>query len=167
MTEQRPLIFGLFLSTLLWTSPAALAETALVGPPEVILGDVLEVQGQRLRLVGIDAPEAGQNCALGERLYDCGLVSRSALLDLTAGVEVRCQVQSETGEALPQARCFAEDYDLSEGMVYTGWALADPEGGSAYQAFQQEAESKGHGLWRGRFVPPWDWVKGARLPEEN
>ena len=51
-------------------------------------------------------------------------------------------------------------------MTYTGWAMADPDSGAAYRRFEEGAENAGRGLWRGRFVMPWDWREGKRLPEE-
>ena len=74
------------------TGHPALAEIA--GMPKIIDGDTIEVQGQAIRLYGIDAPELGQACTIEERAYDCGLVARTALLDLTAGVAVTCRVVS-------------------------------------------------------------------------
>ncbi len=65
------------------TGRPALAE--ITGRPKIIDGDTIELQGQAIRLYGIDAPELGQACTIKERTYDCGLVARTALLDLTAG----------------------------------------------------------------------------------
>ena len=135
----------------------------VTGLPEVLAGDLIEVEGRRFRLYAIDAPEPGQRCLL-RKLYDCGEVARGALLDLTAGIPVTCAPLTAEGPEV--ARCQAAGYDLSEGMVYTGWALADRAVSEDYLAFEQEAKAKNHGLWRGRFVPPWDWRRGERLPEE-
>jgi endonuclease YncB( thermonuclease family) len=143
------------------------APAQLRGTPQVISGDLIELEGQRLRLAGIDAPEPGQRCLLRERLYDCGALARAALLDLTAGVEVICRPLEPGPAATLTARCSAQGYDLSEGMVYTGWALIPPAVGTTYAAQQAQAKAAGHGLWRGRFVTPWDWVRGERLPEES
>ncbi len=159
---------GLFL--LLATGAVAgtaLAEGAeLRGTPRVIASDLIELQGRRLRLDGVDAPEPGQRCALEARLYDCGEVARTALLDLTAGSEVRCRSLGPGPMGSTLARCTAAGYDLSEGMVYTGWALAAPTGNERYGAVQEQARRAKHGLWRGRFVEPWAWSAGKRLPEE-
>ena len=51
--------------------------------------------------------------------------------------------------------------------IYTGWALADRTVSEHYIAFEQEARARNHGLWRGRFVAPWDWRRGTRLAEET
>ena len=139
----------------------------LRGTPLVVAGDLIELAGHRLRLDGIDAPAPGQHCEFRQKLYDCGEIARTALLDLTAGTEVFCQRVEPSEGPFPKARCSAQGYDLSEGMVYTGWALTLPEGEARYGAQQRTAKSRKHGLWRGRFVAPWDWDRGARLPEER
>lgn len=159
-------------------SPAGAAE--LSGRPEVISGDTLVLAGTRLRLYGVDAPEAGQSCWLASgRAYDCGRISTTALMDLTAGVSITCRPRAaqaartdKTGktdetdntEDTAYATCFAGGYDLSHGMTHTGWALAWPAAGTPYVRVQEAARKARRGLWRGAFVAPWEWRGGKRLP---
>ena len=157
---------GLALFFLVAAACRALAGGELTGVPEVIEGDVIALRGHRIRLFGIDAPEPGQRCRFREKLYDCGEISRSALMDLTAGTEVACTTLGEGPGDTVVALCRAGGYDLSEGMVYTGWALPVERGEERYGRQLEQAKSKGHGLWRGSFVAPWDWARGQRLPEE-
>ncbi len=179
--DRRYLFAALGLALALVAGPlgaTALAEVA--GPPRVIDGDTVEVQGRVIRLYGIDAPELGQSCRIGERAYDCGQIARTALLDLTAGVTVRCKLAPASledpspedggagGGAANSAdgrigRCSADGYDLSEGMTYTGWALALRPVSERYVAFEERARAARRGLWKGEFVTPWDWRGGARL----
>ncbi len=171
--RRRPALTSALAAALLATgSLAAEAAGELRGIPEVIDGDTLELQGRRLHLTGVDAPELAQRCWLKARLYDCGRVARTALLDLTAGVEVICRPLEPGPADRTLAHCTAGGYDLSEGMAYTGWALADPdnadpETGDRYNREETRARVAGRGLWRGRFVAPWDWRRGARLAEES
>ncbi len=171
--HRRHLLSSLCLALALlpaWSGAPALAE--VTGPPRVIDGDTIEVAGRVIRLYGIDAPELGQSCRIGARAYDCGRIARTALLDLTAGVTVRCTLAPASPEASPEdsdtdgriGRCSADGYDLSEGMTYTGWALALRPVSERYVAFEERARAAGRGLWKGRFVAPWDWRAGARLP---
>ncbi len=155
---------GLAVSAAL-ACPPALAEVA--GPPSIIDGDTLAVQGRVIRLYGIDAPELGQACRIGARAYDCGRIARTALLDLTAGVTVSCKLapaSPEDGADGRIGRCSADGYDLSEGMAYTGWALALRPVSERYVAFEERARAARRGLWKGQFVAPWDWRAGVRLP---
>jgi endonuclease YncB( thermonuclease family) len=150
--------------------PSALAQ--VTGPPRVIDGDTIEVAGRVIRLYGIDAPELGQVCRIGERAYDCGKIARTALLDLTAGVAVRCKLASPNPEGSPEdsdtdgriGHCRADGYDLSEGMAYTGWALALRSVSERYVIFEEQARTARRGLWKGPFIAPWDWRAGVRLP---
>lgn len=150
---------------------AAAPAAELSGIPRIIDGDTLELAGHRIRLYGIDAPEPGQTCRLGRRAYDCGLVARAALLDLTAGVTVVCRLLDSSVAAGPEkarlGRCFAEGYDLSEGMAYTGWALARPGVSERYAALEEDARAAGRGLWNGRFVEPEAWRRGEQLDADG
>lgn len=140
-------------------APGAAIGQDLSGPPRIVDGATLEVAGTRLRLAGINAPPLGQQCEVRGRAYDCGKVSWSALMDLTAGATVRCRL---TGDAAPdgtrRARCSAGGYDLAEGMVYTGWALAAGGEGGRYRPVEAGAKAARRGLWQGRFTTPWNTV---------
>lgn len=152
-------VLGAILGAALVGAPAAAAEA--LGTPTVIDGETLEVAGRRFRLYGIDAPELAQSCELRGRRYPCGRVVRTALMDLVAGVEVRCvpratEAAPDTGAAVV-ASCFAGGYDLARGMVHTGWALAMPRAGTGYARIERAAEKARRGLWKGTFVKPWQW----------
>jgi endonuclease YncB( thermonuclease family) len=134
---------------------------ALAGPATVIDGDTLEVDEWRYDLWGIEVPEFGQLCRRGRVESDCGVLARAALMDLTAGADVRCAPVADTpGKAV----CRADGYDLSEGMVYTGWGFADLAETDRYLALQDESQAAGRGLWSGfEFVMPAAWQAGERL----
>ncbi len=169
LVARSPVVSLAAVWLLAMTGHPALAEMA--GRPKIIDGDTIELQGQAIRLYGIDAPELGQSCTIKEQTYDCGMVARTALLDLTAGVTVTCKMVAAepdpaTGDGRP-GHCFAQGYDLSEGMAYTGWALAQREVSERYLVFEERAQAAGRGLWKGRFVTPWDWRRGARLAAQD
>lgn len=165
--------FALALSILAGNGWAESPESVR-GPALIIDGDSLEVAGRRFDLVGIDAPELDQRCRKSERFYACGSLAQAALMDLTAGTEVECRPvvpAASDGSAPTRARCSAGGYNLSEGMIYTGWALMPPgTNGTAapqdFAAIQRRAEERRRGLWKGSFVTPWEWRSGERLPGE-
>ena len=143
------------------------AASGLVGTPEVVDGDTLVVVGETVHLIDIDAPELGQQCAIAGRLFDCGVVARAALLDLSAGAEVICELISTIAGGEIIGQCSAAGYDLSEGMIYSGWALAQRDIAERYTAIEDGARRAGRGLWKGEFVAPWAWRNGERLPQEH
>ena len=126
----------------------------VTGTPKIIDGETLEVRGKRFRLAGIDAPDPRQTCFIRNREYNCGRISTTALMDLVAGVKVRCKAVDEKPGV---ARCWAGSYELSEGMVHTGWALAMPRDHKRFAPIERRAAAARRGLWQGEFVMPWDW----------
>ena len=131
----------------------------LAGAPRIVDGDTLEIAGRRVRLFGVDAPELDQVCQRAGHDYHCGKVARAALWDLVGGLDVSCEAQgaAPAEDDIVLATCSAGGVSLNEGMVRSGWALADPQAVDRYQAIQAEAEQARRGLWRGEFEPPWNW----------
>ena len=126
------------------------------GRARILDGQTLEVAGQRFRLQGIHAPALDQVCHRVGKPYACGRVARAALWDLVGGLDVTCtpvaNVSAVDG-AVP-AICLAGDTDLNEGMVESGWALADPAAGDSYGTREDAAREAGRGLWRSEFDLP-------------
>jgi endonuclease YncB( thermonuclease family) len=135
----------------------------VVGQATVIDGDTLEIRGQRIRLHGIDAPESGQRCELDGEAYLCGQSAAFALADRIGRRTVTCAPRDVDRYGRIVAVCSAGGEDLNAFMVRRGWALAYRKYSTAYVDEEVAARAEGLGLWRGDFVPPWDWRRGARL----
>ena len=53
-------------------------------------------------------------------------------------------------------------------MVFQGWALAYRQFSTDYVDQENVAKNAQTGVWRGEFVPPWEWRRGNRLgPPES
>ncbi len=149
------MIARLLVFLVLLVAPPALAGPA--GPATVIDGNTLEVAGARLRLHGIDAPDLDQPCRLRGRTQSCGVIARAALMDLTAGAELDCEMRGRDAAGRAHATCTADGYDVAEGMVYTGWALALDAAPARYHTVERQAETARRGLWLGQFMAPSEW----------
>ena len=127
----------------------------------VIDGDTIDVDGERFRLRGIDAPETDQVCKDKDgREYLCGETATSALVKFTSN-GVRC------GEDLGKDRygrslstCFTLDgVNVNAWMVANGHALAYRKYSDRYVKEEELARAKGLGMHAGEFEAPWDWRK--------
>ena len=126
---------------------------------EVLDGDTLEVEGQRLRLFGIDAFELGQTCLdAGGQPWHCGAAAKAALAELVQDQAIACTVLDDTPADGYVAQCTVRDeIDLGGYMVRSGLALADPQLAEDYRAEQAAAKAAAAGVWGGTFNPPWEW----------
>jgi endonuclease YncB( thermonuclease family) len=129
-------------------------ETALAGPFHVLDGDTMASGRQRLRLLGLDAPELGQTCrtAAGTE-WDCGLAARQALRDRVdaAGIECRGNARDRYHRLLVD--CRRGEVSINGGMVRDGLAIAS----GGYAREEGEAKSAGQGIWAGTFESPRQW----------
>ncbi len=62
---------------------------AIIGRASVIDGDTLDMQGQRIRLWAVDAPEGRQTCDRAGVTYRCGQEAANALDRYIGGRPVR------------------------------------------------------------------------------
>ena len=121
-------------------------------------GDSLELDGVRVRLLGIDAPELAQTCSLAGMVHPCGREAREHLVHLVADRPVICRSSELDRYGRRLGRCRAGDTDLNAEMVKGGWAIA--YGG--YDREEADARSHGRGLWSGDFVWPEDFRRAVR-----
>ena len=139
------------------------ATREIAGAAAVVDGDTLSVNGRRVRLFGIDAPERNQTCAIGGRESRCGWRSARELEDKIAGRPVTCLQKSLDHYNRIVAVCSVGGEELNGWMVENGQALAYRLFTDAYVAQEAIASADKRGIWQGAFVTPWDWRRGARI----
>ena len=148
--------------------PAALLAIVLSGPVDHLHdGDTFHVQGQRLRLANIDAPEIGQSCKGHDGAdYDCGDAARVAMARLIHDRPVRCVGTEIDRYGRPVVTCTADGdaLSLNEQMVMRGQAVAYDYGRnvSPYHRDEELARRAGLGIWSGPFEVPGDWRREHR-----
>ena len=145
--------FLLPLAALLLVAAPAMAETRS-GSAIVIDGDTLEIQGKRIRLFGIDAPEATQLCYRGAESWACGEAAARELRGLIGTSDLTC-----TGHEIDQfgrllAVCTTAGMDLGKLMVAQGWAMAFRRYSDDYVVDQAQAQAAKLGMWGSTFVSP-------------
>ena len=133
--------------------------------PRIVDADTLEIVGRRVRLQGIDAPEAAQVCrqADGQR-YRCGDRATQALRARIGGGAVRCTIEGWDRYNRILSICYTEDgTDLNAWLVHHGHALAYRRYSTKYVADEDHAKGERAGIWAGEFIEPWNWRRGERL----
>ncbi|WP_179954144.1 thermonuclease family protein [Denitrobaculum tricleocarpae] len=153
---MRQLALSLGLAAFTLVGAPASAET-ITGASRIIDGDSLEVAGRKIDLLGVDAPELGQTCKWPKKEINCGLIAKSALMDLTAGVSVVCELAAGDRGGNALGVCRAAGYDLAEGMTHTGWAVAIDGAPQRYKTAMAGAQEARRALWHGQFTLPWIW----------
>ncbi len=161
--RSAPFLFAtcIALSVVTWSWPV---HAEVSGQARVVDGDTLEIGGTRIRLFGIDAPERLQGCQAGGELWLCGGLAKLRLQDRLSGHTVVCEERDRDRHGRIVAVCRAGGEDLNAWMVSEGWALAYRKYSEAYVDEEARAQAARVGVWRGEFVPPWDWRQGKRLP---
>ena len=140
----------------------------LSGEAQVVDADTLTIGDERIRLVGIDAPEGQQLCldAAGE-CYPCGQIATDALKEKIGGDNtVSCYLGDRDIYDRALGICFGPDgTDLNGWLVATGRAVAYRYYSSRYIPQEAIVSAAQRGIWAGEFVVPSRWRRGERLDE--
>lgn len=133
----------------------------VVGSASVIDGDTIEIVGQRIRLEGIDAPEAGQDCP--RRLFGtwrCGAAATKALRSLVEGRTVTCESRGTDKYDRILGVCFADGVEINRRMVADGNAWAFVRYSTSYVAEERDARANRRGIFATvDSQPPWEYRK--------
>lgn len=119
----------------------------------VVDGDTLNLNGERIRLWGIDTPELKQNCGG----FACGQAAKQYLESIISG-EITCETLDIDRYGRSVAQCFVGGVDIGALMVKSGWALDYPQYSRGFYSDQQaRAEACNRGIWQWEFIAPWEW----------
>ena len=139
-------------------SHPASADT-FTGRASVIDGDTIEIHGERIRLLDIDAPESRQTCTTQDgTAWRCGQKASLALSDWIAHHNVTCNSDKLDKYKRHLARCSVADQDIGEWMAAKGWAV--PYRNCKCEAVRNaagRAKADKAGIWAGTFMMPWQW----------
>lgn len=133
----------------------AAAPRVIEGAARAVDGDTLVVAGERVRLFGIDAPEARQTCDLRGKPWDCGAFATRALRSELARGPVACTVEVPADAyGRPVAICRVGGRDIGRALVRQGAATAYGRYSDRYLADEATARAAGAGLWQARMQSP-------------
>jgi endonuclease YncB( thermonuclease family) len=142
------------------------AEPSVQGIARVLDGDTIEIAGTRIRLEGIDAPEADQQCARrvgsvssgagSTATWRCGQIATAELQRLVGRASVRCDSRGTDTYGRMLATCFSGATDINAEMVRRGMAWAFVKYSRVYVAEEADARARGVGIWQAPTTTAWD-----------
>jgi endonuclease YncB( thermonuclease family) len=140
-------------------SVAGAAETSLTGRASVIDGDTIEIRGERIRILDIDAPESRQTCSRTDGAqWRCGQQAALALSDWIGQQTVACATTKRDKYGRWLARCAVNGQDLGEWMAAEGWVVPFRDCKcETIRSASETARSQNRGIWAGTFIMPWEW----------
>ena len=162
LTQGRPFRgrFGAVLAILILAACALLvdrltpAEPPVSGRARISDGDSFHLGDERIRLLGIDAPELDQTCADAKgNSWTCGRTARDKLVALVAGKSPLCQPEGHDRFGRILATCSVNRKDLGAQMVEAGLAISSDD----YGREETAARNAKRGLWSGTFDLPRAW----------
>ena len=133
---------------------------SLSGVAGVVDGDTIAVQQVKVRLEGIDAPEAGQMCTddAGQP-WACGMAATMYLIKLLDGHEVICDLvgTDRYGRRLGLCRVPGLHNSINAALVRSGMARAFVKYSLQYVSEEDSARADKLGIWAGPHEAPWDY----------
>lgn len=159
-------LIGRVTSWLFSTLAILLASTSayadVTGYPRVADGDTIVISGERIRLHGIDSPETRQTCTKDGKACNCGRDATAALVTRIGAQAVTCKGDKRDRYKRLIAVCFSGQLDLNAWIVRHGWALAYRKYSRDYAGDERAPMDERKGIWRGSFIPPWEWRRQKR-----
>lgn len=130
----------------------------LTGYAQAIDGDTLMLGGLRVRLEGIDTPEADQTCTTAEGAeWRCGAAAHKALARLVANDPLSCEERGIDKYKRVLAVCHVGGLDVSAELVRLGLAWAFVRYSQEYAIAETRARTAKAGIWAGTAQAPWDY----------
>ena len=141
------------------------------GIPRIIDGDSLEINNNKIRLFGIDAPEIKQICKKPylvisflvslsfQKKYECGLLATNQLKKLIDNKTVKCISENKDRYNRYLSICYLKNKDINSWLVKNGYAIAYRRYSKKYVLEEQYAEKNKLGIWQGTFQNPEEWRK--------
>ncbi len=128
------------------------------GTARIVDGDTIDIGRLRIRLHGIDAPEAGQKCKkTNGGSWPCGKEAIKAIARLADGQKVRCvgDVWDDFGRLV--AVCSVGDIEINREMVRLGLAWNFDKYSMDYKPLENRVRKAKIGVFKAPTMPPWKY----------
>lgn len=147
----------LALAFILAASPAH-ADT-IAGRASIVDADTIEIHGERIRILDVDAPESRQPCIRPDGSeWRCGQQAAFALADWFGARTVSCDTTKRDKYGRWLARCSVAGADVAAWLAASGWGVPYRDCKcEVVRDAAEEAKAAGRGIWSSEFQMPWEW----------
>lgn len=160
--KMWPLCAALALTSPLAAQTTDGGDAPLVGQATMVDGDTLQLNGQRVRIYGIDAFEADQQCpTVSGGTRRCGADASHRMTELLAEGPVICIRRDTDAYGRIVAVCRVGPTDIGAVMVREGLAVAFTRYATDYIADEEYARTSRAGAWNAEFQRPEDYRAGG------
>lgn len=105
-------------------SASAASDQEIAGRASIVDGDTIDIHGERIRILDIDAPESRQVCTAADGTqWRCGQKASLALSDWVGARTVTCEPTRKDRYGRWLARCTVGGADLAKWLAEEGWAV--------------------------------------------
>ena len=134
----------------------------------VVDGDTIVLDGIKIRLKGIDAPESKQECisysgANRRTKIPCGEIATAELNNIIGKNKVHCSNEGKDIYNRQLSYCYVGEVNINEEMVRRGYAVAAIKYDNSFKLDEKLAKSTKEGLWAGEFEDPEKWRKRKKV----
>ena len=125
--------------------------------------DTVNVGDKRVRLFGIDAPEASQTCTKDNgKVWKCGEWATQQAKRFFGRKTATCEAVEIDRYGRIVATCWVAGQDIAEKLVLEGAALAYRRYSTRYIDAEKRAAIQDIGLWSGTVITPADYRAAMR-----
>lgn len=129
-------------------------------------GDTIRLEGDIIRLFGIDAPEGKQTCrAANGGNWDCGAAATTSLRLALGDGRPDCDDRGRDIYHRRLAVCRVGGVDINDWLVREGFAWSFRRYSGLYNKAEEEARGARRGVWQARTETPWSYRARMRRVE--
>ena len=124
----------------------------------IIDGDTIVLNGEKIRLRGMDAPEMKQSCRNSDwKKIQCGEIAKGKLIEMIGDNKVICDIKGKDRYKRKLGYCYVGTLNLNQEMVKRGYAVSYSKYDTNFVADERVAREKKLGFWAGKFENPEKW----------
>ena len=128
---------------------------------KIIDGDTIVLDGEKIRLPGIDTPELKQTCMEDNQEVGCGMSAKMLLAEKIGNAIPECISEGKDVYKRTLAECFVNGESLSKFLVRSGYAFAYRKYSTKFIKDEEFAKANKLGMWVMTFQYPWDFRKAS------